>query len=205
MHYPKQTLDFGPLIHLQTIRFEGKHNYFKELVYRTKNKKNICKFERHQYYQCIINVASNFFDSGQIETTDGNSLPMCLLRTEFRQALQVHVGDAFVVFGSKSIDFMCITYRNGEYIVSEQQDQHFIQFSNVKHCLVIAGAPYLFCTKMSTIDFDRHFYAFIVEDSSECEIIKISDLIEPHPFGVYSHPTINNSSVVIMKHMVHVP
>ncbi|CAC5410253.1 unnamed protein product [Mytilus coruscus] len=207
LHYPKQTLEFGPLIHLQTIRFEGKHSYFKELVYRTKNKKNICKSlaERHQYYQCIFNVASNFFDSGQIETTDGSLLTMCLLRTEFRQALQVHVGDALDVFGSKSIDFMGITYRNGECIVSAQQDGHFIQFSNVKHCLVIAGAPYLLCTKMSTIDFDRHFYAIIVEDSTKCEIIKISDLIEPHPFGVYSHPTINNSSVVIMKHMVHVP
>lgn len=43
LHYPNQTLDYGPLVHLQTIRFEGKHNYFKELVYRTKNKKNICK------------------------------------------------------------------------------------------------------------------------------------------------------------------
>lgn len=39
LHYSKLTLLFGPLVHLQTLRFEGKHNYFKELVFRTKNRK----------------------------------------------------------------------------------------------------------------------------------------------------------------------
>lgn len=41
LHYPHLFMMFGPLVHLQTLRFEGKHNYFKELVFRTKNKKNI--------------------------------------------------------------------------------------------------------------------------------------------------------------------
>ena len=36
LHYPHLTLLFGPLVHLQTLRFEGKHNYFKELVFRKK-------------------------------------------------------------------------------------------------------------------------------------------------------------------------
>lgn len=39
LHYPKLTQMFGSLVHLQTLRFEGKHNYFKELVFRTKNRK----------------------------------------------------------------------------------------------------------------------------------------------------------------------
>lgn len=41
LHYPKLTQMFGSLVHLQTLRFEGKHNYFKELVFRTKNRKKI--------------------------------------------------------------------------------------------------------------------------------------------------------------------
>ncbi|CAG2253599.1 unnamed protein product [Mytilus edulis] len=31
LHYPDQILTFGPLVHLQTLRFEAKHSYFKEL------------------------------------------------------------------------------------------------------------------------------------------------------------------------------
>lgn len=148
-------------------------------------------------------MTANFFDTGQFETTGGSLLPICLLQNEYRQALQQLIGGALDVFGCKSIHYMGITYRNEESVVSIQQVGHFIQFSNIKHCLVIDGVPYLLCTKMSTRDFDRHFYAFIVENSNECEVIKISDLIEPHPFRLYSHPTINNSSFVVMKHMVH--
>lgn len=38
-HYPKLTQMFGPVVRLQALRFEGKHNYFKERVFRTKNRK----------------------------------------------------------------------------------------------------------------------------------------------------------------------
>ena len=74
---------------MQTLRFEGKHNYFKELVNRTKNRVNICKSlaERQLYYQCIYNTCTNFFDSGQFESSDGQTLPVCLLQYEFQEKL----------------------------------------------------------------------------------------------------------------------
>jgi hypothetical protein len=53
------------------------------------------------------------------------------------------------------------------------------------NCIVIHGAPYLLCTTLSTKYFYRHHYAYVVEDSLGCEIIKISDLLEPHTFGLY--------------------
>ena len=37
-HYPQLMMEFGPLIRCWTLRFEGKHMYFKELTHRTKNK-----------------------------------------------------------------------------------------------------------------------------------------------------------------------
>lgn len=81
LHYPNLTLLFGPLIHLQTLRFEGKHNYFKELVSRTKNRKNICKSlaERHQYYQCTFNTDASFLSECNLESTGGTSVAICLL------------------------------------------------------------------------------------------------------------------------------
>lgn len=70
LHHLKLAQMFGPLVHLQTLRFEGKDNYFKELVFRTKNhkkknKKNCKSFaERHQYYQCTINTDGHFLSDG---------------------------------------------------------------------------------------------------------------------------------------------
>lgn len=37
LHYPALILQFGPLIRLWTMMFEGKHSYFKIIVRRTQN------------------------------------------------------------------------------------------------------------------------------------------------------------------------
>jgi len=61
-HYGRQILFFGPLTHCFTLRFESKHNYFKELANRTKNRRNICKSlaTRHQYLQCLYHTSEDF-------------------------------------------------------------------------------------------------------------------------------------------------
>lgn len=55
LHYAKEIEMFGPLTTCQTLRFERKHNYFKEVSYRTKNRMNICKTlaTRHQNMQVM--------------------------------------------------------------------------------------------------------------------------------------------------------
>lgn len=46
---------YGPLIWFWCMRFESKHNYFKDLAHRVKNFKNIPKTmaERHQEAHCF--------------------------------------------------------------------------------------------------------------------------------------------------------
>lgn len=48
--YPDLVRRFGHLIHLWTVRFEGKHRFFKRVVHDTENFKNVLKplAERHQ-------------------------------------------------------------------------------------------------------------------------------------------------------------
>jgi len=119
LHYPRLTLLFGPLIHLQTLRFEGKHNYFKELVFRTKNRKNICKSlaERHQYYQCTFNTGGKFLSDGELESTGGSVVSICLLNDQLQQLLReiVHGEEIFVC---KSVKYFGITYWKETCIVS---------------------------------------------------------------------------------------
>ena len=45
---------YGPLVRFWCMRFEGKHNYFKDIAHRVKNYKNIAKTmaERHQQFSC---------------------------------------------------------------------------------------------------------------------------------------------------------
>lgn len=42
-HYPELTKRFGPLVHLWTMRFEGKHRFFTRVMHDTQNFKNVLK------------------------------------------------------------------------------------------------------------------------------------------------------------------
>ena len=64
-HYPTQTLKFGPLCRCWTIRFEGKHEFFKGVFNRSKNRKNVCKTmaERHQQRQALLHSSESLLDN----------------------------------------------------------------------------------------------------------------------------------------------
>lgn len=65
-HYPNLKC-FGPLVHLWTMRFEGKYCFFKSIVHDTQNFKNILKTlaSRHEYLMAYLSPP--FF-----HTTDPN-------------------------------------------------------------------------------------------------------------------------------------
>lgn len=188
LHYPHLTTLFGPLIHMQTLRFEGKHNYFKELVYRSKNRKNMCKSlaERHQYYQCTFNTGGKFLFDGEIGSTGGSSLPIRLLNNQFYQLLvEMAIGEQ--IFTCKSVKYYGVTYWKDTCVVTGLQGFDY-QFCKIIHCAVIHGVPFLLCQKLRTLFFERHFHAFAVTDTPQYEIHKISDLPETNPLGIYDHP-----------------
>ncbi|CAC5388564.1 unnamed protein product [Mytilus coruscus] len=103
LHYPMETLKFGPLIHLQTLRFEGKHNYFKELVYRTKNKINICQFDM----------------------SNGSVTPVCLLKDEYQEFLKEALHESTEVYLANSVSCNGIKYIKGGSLIRSQDGDLF--------------------------------------------------------------------------------
>ena len=62
-HYPELTKCVGPLVHLWTMRFEGKHRFFKRVIHDTQNFKNVLKTlaNRHQHMMAYHLSAPSFF------------------------------------------------------------------------------------------------------------------------------------------------
>ncbi len=62
-HYLELTKCFGPLVHLLTMRFEGKHHFFKRVILDTHNFKNVLKTlaTRHQHMMAYHFSAPMFF------------------------------------------------------------------------------------------------------------------------------------------------
>lgn len=62
LHYADLTLQFGPLIHTWTMRFESKHSYFKRCIRASKNFRNVTKSlaDRHQLFQAYQSTGTLF-------------------------------------------------------------------------------------------------------------------------------------------------
>jgi hypothetical protein len=59
-HYPRLLLSYGPLRHLWAMRFEAMHQYFKQLVRKTRNYINVTatlseRFQRKKCYELATN------------------------------------------------------------------------------------------------------------------------------------------------------
>lgn len=80
-HYPHLIKRFGPLVHLWTMRFEGKHKVFKKIVHDTHNCKNVLKTlaERHQSIMAFYLSSPRFFrppvQTSKVESVFVESLP----------------------------------------------------------------------------------------------------------------------------------
>lgn len=203
LHYPEMIRRFGPLLHLQTLRFESKHNYFKELVCRSKNRKNMCKSlaERHQYYMSSYNTGGKFLSSGNCDSTGGTAVPLAMLHDEFQHLLSeiVHGQEIFLCNSVKSLG---ITYWKNTCIVTGMQG-FMCQFSKILHCAIIQGRPYLLCQKLRTVGFERHYHAFGVQNTGHFEVYKVSDIPETNPLGIYDHPNpVHRCKLVVPKYKV---
>ena len=64
-HYPTLVKCFGPLVHVWTMRFEGKHHFFKSVVHDAQNFKNVLKTLaiRHQNMMAFHLGSPSFFKS----------------------------------------------------------------------------------------------------------------------------------------------
>ncbi len=59
-HYPELIIQFGPLIHLWTMRFESKHTYFKQCTRKLCNFKNVCSSLAERHLQAYLSAGNLF-------------------------------------------------------------------------------------------------------------------------------------------------
>lgn len=161
----------------------------RNLSSEPKTEKNICKSlaERHQYYQCTFNTGGHFISDGNLESTVGFNVPICLLDDQLKQLL-IRVVQGEDIFLCKSVKYFGIVYWRDTSVVY-LVDNFNMEFSRIENCAIIHGVPYLICRKLQTVGFERHFHGFRVSESNQYNVLKVADLKEPNPLGIYPQPS----------------
>ncbi len=202
-HYARQIMRFGPLIHSGfTLRFEAKHNYFKEIANRTKNRKNLCKSlaEHHQYQQCLCHTAKSFLQGSEtLQTTHGRLYPVRMLKNAVQDLLLPHLGGNENVYQATTVTVNGTRYTTSCCVVYGYADDEYL-FGRVSDIFVIGGMEYLLLDILITEEFNREVHCYIVSETSEVKLCRVSQLQDYHPLGLYSLPS--GELITILKYAV---
>lgn len=199
-HYPKLILQFGPLIHLWTLRFESKHCYFKRCIRSAQNFKNVCQTmsEKHQLLQSY-KQASPYFQH-RVEVT--KSIP--LISDTYNQGIQTaikmcQIADSAEV--SLEVVIKGTHYKKGHYVVLGKSENGLlfgeIQFIILNPCTQVYFLVQEFKSQLSK---SLHVYTLLHNSTpTSFQCIESSKLISYVPLNGYKK---GKSLFIPLKHTI---
>jgi hypothetical protein len=185
LHYREMVQKFGILRNLWTMRFEAKHSFFIDVARRTKNRKNLCKSfaMRHQYMECVHLESENFLGGTAFDIIGSKNVEVASLGHE-KDHVEPLVGNITHVLQGDALRTLGSLF-NAECVVVRGFQDDEIQFAAVKRIFVIHGTPMLFCEKMVTLEFSRHYQSYLMKPNGQFLLARVNDLPDPHPLPLY--------------------
>lgn len=180
-HYPYVMRCMGPVVNLWTMRFEAKHAYFKNLVPKIRNFKNICytlayRHQLHMFHHWQNRNVFNKIDQGPTRTVDFD-YPHVNLHSYGT------VKNIYEVKWLKDSYY----YEPGLFICTEfgNLNENPV-FSAILDILIINGENYLILEPWATICYETDLCIYIIKKSNRNNsAIIINTLVYKEPFEKY--------------------
>ena len=119
-HYPSQILEAGSNLNHSTIRFEAKHNIFKDIYHRSNNTVNITKYlaMRHQYWIYLTYKKPNILQHEILKLISGDEIPVSMLEKTIREELKSNIcSEIKVIHQANEVIYEGQTYSNSSAVV----------------------------------------------------------------------------------------
>jgi hypothetical protein len=195
-HYAMLTLQFGPLKHLWTLRFESKHQYFKRCIRYSHNFINVTRMlaNRHQLLQAYISAGIRF----KSDTIFGDTIMVCEMKLP--QEVQKVLANLSLLTAQACLDVTVrgIVYRKGLMLPwSVQHANREIVFGEILFSVVTPNVQCVVNIRRSTYDYV--YGCYIVHKKSDVQCIPLSDFADFYPLPLYET---DGHSVVVLKHQL---
>ncbi len=191
VHYPRCLVNSGPSIRYWCMRFEARHNFFKELGRISRCYKNICKTLAKRF-QFALAVS---FMSGQLHTPlehTGTSTQVLVdsltpeMSTILTQSLGLCKQDT--IYTLKSVDVGHYTFKENNVAILSVHDG-VPTFGLIVKIFNVEQQNYFLMKKYQTCHCDEHFHAYVVihggNDSELC-IVLLKSLTDHVPLQFQS-------------------
>lgn len=179
LHYSELIQQFGPLSHVWTLKFESKHQYFKQCTRSTRNFKNITKTlsERHQLCQAF-QAAKGSFALQPEESTD--------MSISERSTMLSRVGNIALPKSTplKKATVNGFVYTCNDYILISGT-RYDVTFGCIVGMFKHDGM-YLFLVECKFAYLEPSLCLYMLqEQSDEAVLVQASDLLDCMPYVPY--------------------
>ncbi len=170
-------MQFWPLVHCRTMRFEGKYSYFKGTNRITKNKVSICQnlAYRHQMHQVIKDTITSYLDANKIQHQETYSLKLSDMQSEVRKFMRT-LKEVEQLLGVKSLTYGATTYGSGLCDILGQIGDP-LSFGYIMKTFLINGEHLLFPIENYSLLCSLFFFL----NSWNETVVNINKLPDPHP------------------------
>ncbi len=198
-HYSQLIRTYGPLRDAWTMRFEGKHKFFKQIINETKNFKNVPQTlaVRHQRMVAYHVDSSSFFkppvQMDKVKSTLISSFPESV-----QNMLQQNFPTQSTVLVTSSVCIDGIKY-SPDMVLSAGASSCLPDFRQIVK-IVIINTDILFVCKKQTSWYIEHLRSYeLCSHVPDMTVTKLSDLNDIFPLASYK---IRGRTFVTAKHFI---
>ncbi|XP_040074212.2 uncharacterized protein LOC8024264 [Ixodes scapularis] len=196
IHYPKYRQMYGPLVRLWAMRYEWKHQYFKELSRKLRNFKNITSTlaTRHQGHEMYLQSCED--SSTTMSTTGCKPVLFEHLPSDVKHHISENNISRENIFSLMLVSLDGTEYAVGSIIVTDISSEQptFVLVCNI---FSVSRCILTFVQKLETVKFDQHFHAYIVRRCPESLLLR--DITNYQADALTIH-TIGNKCFVSARH-----
>jgi len=200
-HYPDLIREFGPLCKMWTMRFESKHNYFKQVVRECRCFKNILRTmaEKHQLL-AAYHLSSHTYFTPAVSVPDAPPLAVTILSDSYQRALQLYFPHAEEVSIVPHVTINGTKYNSGQIVVTGMLSG-LPEFSKIVDVMLVSGKVFFVATDERSW-FCEHIRGYFLEPTDAVHLIDPYDLVDYYPLSQYVY---DNRDCVILKHFICMP
>lgn len=198
-HYPHLTKVFGPLIEVWTMRFEGKHKFFKKVIHETQNFNNVplTLARRHQRMMANHLDCASFFKP-ELQANNVKSIMISSLPGNIQDILHQRFCLKNTVLSAVSVNIDGLNY-TADMVVSVGSCGGLPEFRQIKQVLVLNASIVFLCEQM-TAWHHEHLRAYeLTHSSTDLVATQLSEFNDVFPLSPYR---VRGTLVVSLKHYI---
>jgi hypothetical protein len=178
IHYPQCLLKSGPSVRYWAMRFEARHNFFKELGRISRCYKNICKTLAKRFqFSLAFNLMTEQLHPPLERVGTSTEVTVFSLSADIVQLITdtLRLSNQDTIFTLKSVDVGHYTYREGCVVILSVNNAT-PEFGSVIKIFNVDRKNYLVIKKFQTCHYDDHFHAYVITQSNQLQIVLLNCL-----------------------------